>query len=105
MNPFKLIGPLFTVFKKGEEVKNAEVWKVGTAASNTLAGLILSALALLKAAGVDWLPEVDQSTAIVWAAGIASIWQFANATVTVATTRRIGLGGSVDPNEPTPKEK
>jgi hypothetical protein len=88
-NIFTVIPQFLDLFKKGKEVANAEAWKAGTIAVNTIVAFLGAALTLAKNFGYNL--GIDDATLQQFAVGIASLAGLFNAIMHVITSARVGL--------------
>lgn len=85
-----MIANIFRVFRAGQELANAEVWKKRQALANALVALLVPLAAIGAQAG--YLPPLGQNDIELVAGGIAALLLgMFNLWATFATTRRIGL--------------
>ena len=79
----------FDAFQRGKEVKNAVAAKNFQWMGSSLAGLIGAVLVIAQASGY-YIPVSEEDIAKV-GIGIAAIWEFVSAVLTVVTTSKIGI--------------
>ena len=94
---FEKLKLFYDLFRKGQELANAEAWKNRQVVANILGGFILAIVALMKAFGYD-LP-IDSDTAMSIAFGIAAI---VNVILTITTSKKVGLPAKPDVSEALP---
>lgn len=94
---FEKLKSLYDLFRKGQELANAESWKNHQIKANVLGGFILAVIALIKVFGYE-LP-VDENTAMSVAGGIIAI---VNVILTVITSKKVGLPAKPDVLEALP---
>lgn len=83
---FEKISAGWNLLRKGEEVSNVEAWKTGHVTANAVAGVLVAAVALLKAFGYS-LP-IDDDTALTIGGGIVAV---VNVVLTCITSKRAGI--------------
>ena len=94
---FEKLKSLYDLFRKGQELANAESWKRHQIKANVLGGFILALVALIKVFGYE-LP-VDENTAMSVAGGIIAI---VNVVLTITTSKKVGLPAKPDVSEALP---
>lgn len=94
---FEKLKSLYDLFRKGQELANAENWKKHQIKANVLGGFILAVVALIKVFGYE-LP-VDENTAMSVAGGIIAI---VNVILTITTSKKVGLPAKPDVSEALP---
>lgn len=94
---FEKLKLFYDLFRKGQELANAEVWKGRQVKANILGGFILAIVALIKAFGHE-LP-VDENAAMSIAGGIIAI---VNVVLTLTTSKKVGLPAKPDVQEALP---
>ena len=94
---FEKLKSLYDLFRKGQELANAESWKNHQIKANVLGGFILAIVALIKVFGYE-LP-VDENTAMSVAGGIIAI---VNVILTITTSKKVGLPAKSDVSEALP---
>jgi hypothetical protein len=84
-----IIKDFITVLKTGEELKNPANWKKGQVLTNTVGGLVMAAVAIIKWKFPDIeIPQVVADYAIEIISGALVV---ANAYMTTASTKKIGV--------------
>lgn len=84
-----LINDIFSVFRAGKELANAETWKKRQVLVNALVALLTAGVAIAAAFGYPL--NLDSQDVQTIAAAIAALVGVFNGAATVATTTRIGL--------------
>lgn len=85
----KLIPPILSALKAGQEIKDPASWKKGQNLINALAVIITSVVAIIRYQVPD-LPVTDAQI-IEMASIAAGILALINGYITTATTTKIGL--------------
>jgi uncharacterized membrane protein len=80
------VGAIWTLFRKGNMVADPQKWKKRQIEATVLGGVIVAAIQVLQAFGVEIPISADDATAI--ATGVLVV---INAVLTVTTTEKIGL--------------
>jgi hypothetical protein len=84
-----IITDAIKVLKAGEELKNPANWKKGQVLTNTVGGLVMGAVAIIKWKLPDIeIPQVVSDYAIEIISGALVV---ANAYMTTATSKKVGL--------------
>lgn len=94
---FEKLKLFYDLFRKGQELGNAEIWKNRQVTANILGGFILATVALIKAFGYE-LP-IDENTAMSIAGGAIAI---INVVLTLTTSKKVGLPAKPDVSEALP---
>lgn len=84
-----LIGDAIDVFRKGKALANAAAWKNRAAATDLVAGLLASALAVGAAFG--YRVDLDADTVQALAGGLAAVGYLVSAGLHIATSDKVGL--------------
>ena len=84
-----LLGDIFDVFRKGKSLANAAAWKNRAVASDLVAGLLASGLAVSAAFG--YRLDLDADTLQALAGGVAAVGYLLSAGVHIATSEKVGL--------------
>lgn len=71
---FEKLGAIWNLFRKGEEIANAEAWKTGTISVSALTAFLFAAVKLTK--GTQYEIPLDE----------ASVEAFSGAVLTIAST-------------------
>lgn len=83
---FDKMRAFWSLFQKGKEVTNAEMWKNGQVTGNMVGGFIIAAVSVAKGLGYD-LP-INEAAAYAIGGGVVAI---ANIVLTVITSKKVGL--------------
>ncbi len=89
----KKLMALFSLFRKGNELANAEKWKSHQITSTMLAMFLLACVQTAKVFGYE-LP-VDENTATAIGAGILGV---VNVVLSVVTSKRAGIASKSTPD-------
>lgn len=84
---------LFTVLKKGESVSDPAAWKNRQIAANTITALLIALAGAAAAFGVD-LGVTDAQIESAVVGGVAIFGLVANIWATLATSKKVGIGGT-----------
>lgn len=94
------IKALWSLFRRGEAVADPALWKSRQVEASALVGVILAAVEVCRAFGLD-LP-VDEASAAAVAGGVLAV---VNIVLTVVTTDKIGLPAKPGTNpQPRPAD-
>lgn len=92
-----LIGDIIDVFRKGKSLANAAAWKNRAVATDLLAGLLASGLAISAAFG--YRLDISDDTLQALAGGIAAVAYLFSAGLHITTTDKIGLPAKAEDND------
>lgn len=83
---FEKLGAIWNLFRKGEEIANAEAWKKGTISVSALTAFLLAAVKLTK--GTAYELPLDEASVEAFSVAVLTI---ASTLMHIITSKKAGI--------------